>query len=108
MDQAGLRRLVDFVISGAECPRFKPAPDIYQAAMGRLGVLPGQTIVVEDSPIGIEAGKSSGAFVCALRQPGDVRLEQGGADVVIDQLIEVAELALGAGAPDREPSGTTS
>ena len=96
VDQLELRDFVDFIISGAECLEYKPEPDIYLTAMERLGVRPEQTVVVEDSPIGIKAGKAAGAFVCALRQPAGVSLEQGAADLVVDELVEVAELVRSA------------
>lgn len=64
--------------------------------MERLDVRPDQTVIVEDSPIGIKAGKAAGAFVCALRQPVGVSLEQGAADLIIDELVEVVELVRGA------------
>jgi beta-phosphoglucomutase-like phosphatase (HAD superfamily) len=34
--------------------------------MGRLGVQPGQTVVLEDSSNGARAGKRAGAFVIAV------------------------------------------
>ena len=96
VDQLELRDFVDFTISGAECLEYKPEPDIYLTAMERLDVRPDQTVIVEDSPIGIKAGKAAGAFVCALRQPVGVSLEQGAADLIIDELVEVVELVRGA------------
>lgn len=96
VDELDLRPFVSLILSGAECLEYKPAPDIYLEAMGRLGVRPEEVIVVEDSPIGIRAGKEAGAFVCALRQPAGVTLEQRGADLVIDDLLDVVELVRGA------------
>ena len=84
---------VDLTISGHDCSAFKPSPEIYQRAMRYLGVTPDESIVVEDSPIGIEAGRRSGALVCALRPPEGVRLDQSAADVVIEELIDVVGLA---------------
>lgn len=91
IEHAALHGLLDHVISGHECASFKPNPEIYLRAMDALGVLPAETIVVEDSPIGIAAGTASGARVLALRPREGVSLDQSGADAVIDRLDEVME-----------------
>lgn len=38
----------------------KPAPDLYQLALDTLGLIPEETIVVEDSPVGVRAAKAAG------------------------------------------------
>ena len=45
----------------------KPAPDPYLLAAEQLGVDPARCVVVEDSPAGVQAGKSAGARVLGLR-----------------------------------------
>ncbi|MCC6099747.1 MAG: HAD family phosphatase [Coriobacteriaceae bacterium] len=95
MRAAGVEPYVDLSISGEDCREFKPSPEIYLTAMGQLGVRARDCVVVEDSPIGIRAGKASGALVCALRPRPGVSLDQRGADVVVGSLREVLPLALG-------------
>jgi len=46
--------------------RPKPAPDGYIAAMRALKVQPNETLIVEDSQTGINAGVASGASVCCF------------------------------------------
>ena len=41
----------------------KPAPDCFAAAAGRLGVLPGECLVVEDAPSGVQAATAAGMRV---------------------------------------------
>ncbi len=41
-------------------PKPKPAPDIYLLAASRLGVAPGDCVVVEDSPAGAAAARGAG------------------------------------------------
>jgi HAD superfamily hydrolase (TIGR01509 family) len=50
----------DDVING------KPDPEIYLKAMGRLGVSPAESVVLEDSSNGARAGKRSGAYTIAV------------------------------------------
>lgn len=85
-DAADINDLLDFKISGHECSAFKPDPEVYLRAMDALDVEPDECLVVEDSPIGIEAGLRSGARVLALRPHEGVLLDQSQADRVIDSL----------------------
>ncbi len=66
----------------------KPAPDGYLLAAKRLGVKPQDCIVMEDAPIGIEAGKAAGMRVIAIAstQP---RETLAGADAVIPSLADL-------------------
>ena len=86
---AGIADVLDYTISGHECSAFKPDPEIYLRAMEALGVDPAECLVIEDSPLGIEAGKRSGARVLALRPHEGVNLDQSAADVVIDNLTDI-------------------
>lgn len=52
---------VDGILSGADVEHPKPAPDCFLEAMRREGCTPRQTLIFEDSPIGIEAARRSGA-----------------------------------------------
>ena len=45
--------------------------------------------VIEDSPLGIEAGKRSGARVRRCVRTRGVNLDQSAADVVIDNLTDI-------------------
>lgn len=54
------------IMSGTDGLKGKPAPDIYLAAAGKLGVDPGHCLVFEDIVAGIQAGKNAGMRVCAV------------------------------------------
>lgn len=51
----------DGLITGDDVDRPKPYPDAFQKAMECVGVLPEETIIFEDSEIGLEAARRSGA-----------------------------------------------
>ncbi len=53
-------------ITAAEIQHGKPAPDGYLLAARRLGLRPQDCLVVEDSPVGVEAGKAAGMRVVAI------------------------------------------
>lgn len=54
------------LITSEDVARGKPHPEGYRLAAARLGVLPHQCVVVEDSPVGVEAGKATGSRVVAV------------------------------------------
>jgi sugar-phosphatase len=89
---AGLPRPGVFVCA-EDYGRGKPAPDAFLKAAEMLGVDPARTIVVEDAPVGVEAGVASGAFVCAVTFTHP-REELGAAHVIVDSLDELRDLLL--------------
>lgn len=68
LDHLGLRdHFGDHLFSGAEhVARGKPAPDIYLHAADVLGVDIRGTLILEDSPVGVEGAVASGADVIGL------------------------------------------
>lgn len=70
--QSGLDDYFEFLVSNEDVSRPKPDPEIYAAGMTRMGALPAETIIVEDSPHGIEAARRSGAYVCQVAGFTDV------------------------------------
>ena len=59
---------VDGILSGADVEHSKPAPACFLEAMRREGCTPQETLIFEDSEIGLEAARRSGAsyFVVKL------------------------------------------
>ncbi len=62
-----------------------PGAEGYLRAARRLGVQPGEALVVEDAPPGIEAGRAAGAATVAVTTT-HARAELAAADVVIPTL----------------------
>lgn len=75
--------------------RGKPAPDIFLLAARDLGVPPGDCIVVEDAPAGIEAARAAGMRVVGVPYPGMDAARLAGADLVLDSLAGVGPRDLG-------------
>ncbi len=63
---AGLESHFDILVSGSEVAHGKPAPDIFQCAAGRLGFLPEECFVFEDSENGIRAGHAAGCVTVMI------------------------------------------
>jgi trehalose-phosphatase len=92
----GVGDLFEVRMGGAEAERLglagKPDPAVFLEAARRLGVEPGRAAVVEDALAGVEAGRRGGfALVVGVDRTGHrAELQAAGADVVVEDLAEVA------------------
>ncbi|MDR0765568.1 MAG: HAD family phosphatase [Odoribacteraceae bacterium] len=66
LGKLGLRGEFDAVITAGDVARGKPDPECYLVAAERLGVMPGECVVFEDSIAGITAGKRAGMKVVGM------------------------------------------
>lgn len=57
----GIAHHFDLIFAGIDVKKGKPDPEIYLTSMVALGVTPDETLIFEDSQVGIDAAKSSGA-----------------------------------------------
>jgi len=62
-----MRKYFNVIISGESFKSSKPNPECYRITLDKLGFLPSETVIVEDSTTGIEAGKSMGCRVFAIK-----------------------------------------
>jgi beta-phosphoglucomutase len=81
------------IITGLDVKKKKPYPDIYLKAAEKLGLKPGNCLVVEDAVSGIEAGKAAGCRCLAVTSTFDA-LALKGADWICDSLLEVPDVVL--------------
>ncbi|MFH1465759.1 MAG: HAD family phosphatase [Pseudomonadota bacterium] len=80
----GAEDLFDAVVGGGEVTRPKPDPACYLRAAALLGVQPARCLVVEDSPLGVRAGKAAGCRVLAVTTTATAEaLREAGADEVL-------------------------
>jgi beta-phosphoglucomutase-like phosphatase (HAD superfamily) len=61
--------LFDFVATVEDVKRGKPDPEIYLLVAQHLQTAPAHCLVIEDSPIGVEAGVAAGMRVIAVSTP---------------------------------------
>jgi beta-phosphoglucomutase family hydrolase len=84
--------VVDGNVAAEKGLRGKPSPDTFVAAADELGVPVQRAVVFEDALSGVEAGHAGGfgLVVGVDRGVGAQRLTESGADVVVDDLGELA------------------
>ncbi len=87
---AGIAARFDHTIAGDEVAHPKPAPDIYLALAGALGVDPAACVALEDSPTGVQSARAAGMFVIGIPSLEGIALD---ADLVAPALDDAAVLA---------------
>ncbi len=74
------------VFAGDCVPKKKPSPDIYNLAAETLGVSPARCVVIEDSKIGLAAGKAAGMRVVVTESYYTGGEDFAAADVVFTEI----------------------
>lgn len=83
LDRCEITSYFDAIVTTSEAGKSKPAPDVYLLAAQKIGIVPSNCIVFEDSPNGLSAAKSAGMY-CIAVQTGSVNVnELSGADFLI-------------------------
>lgn len=83
----------EMMITSADVEHGKPDPEPYLKAMQRAGVTAEEAFVVENAPLGVRSGASSGAFTIGLTT-GPVPVEAlacEGADIVLPSMQSLAD-----------------
>lgn len=66
LEKLGLASSFETVVCRGDAPHIKPAPDLYQEAVKRLGLKADECLVIEDSLNGIKAARSAKIEVWAV------------------------------------------
>lgn len=75
LSKLGIIEYFDFIISNEDVKNSKPHPEMYWKAISNMGVLPEETLIVEDSPYGLLAASRSKSHVLRVINPDDVNYE---------------------------------
>jgi len=70
----GIIEYFDLILSNEDVASSKPFPEIYWKAMSILKSFPSETLIIEDSPIGLKAAELSGARVYRAKSTEDVNM----------------------------------
>lgn len=91
LEHLRLTSVFDVVLGPEDVPRPKPAPDMLQAALRRLGVLPEEALYIGDMTVDIETARQAGVTVWVVPTGSDERaaLEAARPDRILDSLNEL-------------------
>lgn len=84
---SGLKPYLQAIVAMEDCAKGKPDPEVFLKAAGKLAVLPGWCVVVEDAVFGVQAAKA-GQFSCIAVRGGGHSLEQDLRDAQADVVVE--------------------
>ncbi|WP_109505678.1 HAD family hydrolase [Nocardioides speluncae] len=88
LERVGLLERFTVIATGDEVPRHKPAPDIYELALTRLGIPASDAIAVEDTAHGVTAAQAAGLRCIAIPNPFVDPGRVAHADVVLTSAID--------------------
>lgn len=66
VSRLGIGKYFSVIISGDDVEKYKPFPDVYLAAVERLGVSKKNCVAIEDTLIGLESARSAGLKVVVI------------------------------------------
>ena len=89
LERFGIADRFDTVVCKDDVTRTKPDPELYHAAVERLGARSEEAIAFEDSTNGIKAAKAAGLFCVAVPNAMTADLDLGEADLTISSLESV-------------------
>lgn len=80
----------DSVCTGSHVKQVKPAPDVYQLALDRLGVRANEAVALEDSANGVQAAKQAGLFCIAVPNTLTNGLDFSNADLILSSIADLS------------------
>ena len=83
----------DHLVTAYDVTKGKPDPDPYLIGMRHCGVNPWETIVVENAPLGVQAGNAAKAFTIGVNTGilPDEALEDAGADIILKSIAQLCD-----------------
>ena len=91
MEECGLSSYFQQRVTRSDVNQPKPDPEIYLTCLAKLGLPAEKCLVVEDSPVGIEAAHRAGITVAA-RHETRYPMNQSEADYLLEDLTDLAGL----------------
>jgi len=75
MDKSCLNTYLEFFLSNQDVTHAKPDPEIYNAAIMKLGLSANECVIIEDNENGLKAARASGAYVLKVDTIHDVNYD---------------------------------
>ena len=83
----------ELMVTALDVKLGKPHPEPYLMGLRKLGVAPNEAMVVENAPLGIQAGVAAGVFTVAVNTGilAKTDLEAAGAHLVFDNMLQLLD-----------------
>lgn len=83
----------ELMVTGFDVKLGKPYPEPYLKGLQKAGIKPEEGIVIENAPLGVQAGHAAGIYTIAANTGplADEVLKKAGADVVLPGMMDVAK-----------------
>ncbi|MFH1761274.1 MAG: HAD family phosphatase, partial [bacterium] len=85
LDITGIRSYFNAVVTAEDVCSYKPDPETYQKVLAGLGLKGSGCVVLEDTGLGMQAGKNSGMTVVGVKT-GKYETNFDYADIVVDNV----------------------
>jgi len=72
LSKLGIIEYFDYILSNEDVKNSKPHPEIYWSAISKIGVLPEETLIVEDSPYGLLSASRTKSNILRVLSPSEV------------------------------------
>ena len=72
LSKLGIMEFMDYIISNEDVQNSKPHPEMYWRAISKMGCLPSETLIVEDSPYGLLAASRSNSHILRVKNSKEV------------------------------------
>lgn len=86
VDALAIRPYFQALVSGEDCERSKPFPDVFLKAAKALQVDPTQALVIEDAVNGVKAAKAAGTKCLGFQNPAFTKQDLSQADGIVTNL----------------------
>lgn len=93
LGRAGVLEQFEVIAAGDEVEWHKPAPDVYQLALKRLGMSADSAVAVEDTEHGVAAAQAAGLRCIAIPNPFVDTSRVNSADLVLTSAAELSLVA---------------
>ncbi|KYF71630.1 HAD family hydrolase [Sorangium cellulosum] len=110
----GAHGVIESATSSSDAEKSKPDPDIVEAALHKLGLPPGEVVMIGDTPYDVEAAARAGLRTIGFRSggwtdsglTGAIAIYDGPADLLAQ--LDASPLAEGAGGASAAPQAETT
>ena len=75
LSKLGIIEFFDSILSNEDVKNSKPHPEMYWKTISEMGVLPEETLIIEDSPSGLLAANRSNSHVMRVISPKEVTIK---------------------------------